>query len=49
MITALLKNLEPYFPRYRATSPAPMEKPTKVASLSLSWVINLCRSSANVL
>ena len=43
MITALLTPLEPYFPRYRATSPPPMEKPTKVKSCSFSWVTSLVK------
>src|SRR6266404_6633499 len=35
MITALLISFEPYFPRYRATSPPPIEKPTRLKSWSL--------------
>jgi hypothetical protein len=44
--TAWLTLFDPYFPKQRATSPPPIEKPASAKSRSSSCVTNVCRSAA---
>src|SRR5213593_4626697 len=46
--TALRTRLLPYFPRYRVTSPEPIEKPTRSTFVRSSVVRTVLRSAANV-
>ena len=48
MSTALRTRLLPYFPRYRVTSPVPIENPTSATFLRLSFFSSLSRSAAKV-
>src|SRR2546427_9289290 len=48
MNTARLTSSDPYLPKYRATSPPPIEKPTRAKSCRSSAVTSLWRSSVKV-